>query len=226
MQLNSTALTKLTITAAGRKANLIPKFHNDSPVLHFTDIDLLHKRASGGAKANFFRSRSCFNEGEDFSIIEPRQYVLTATGYQKLSSIFKDPKYQEVQREVITRYYGAEYREGGGGVLTITDPVKMAEFDVKMAEVESRNREADLRRAKMILRTVEDLRGDLTPEELRRLVAAVVELLAGEADMPGIELPGMAETEPTGPKHCEATMEVEPIDLFVPAIVEAKEKDH
>lgn len=99
------------------------KEYNGQRVVTFRDIDIVHERPDGTAKAAFVRNRERFTEGTDFfSIIRKEfrtlyvpneklignpnvsMFLITESGYLMLAKVFDDLAWR-VQRELVNCYF-------------------------------------------------------------------------------------------------------------------------
>ena len=95
-----------------------PKEYSGQRVVTFSDIDLVHGRASGTARKRFADNKERFIEGVDyfvrktdeakkeFGITAPNGlFLLTETGYLMLVKSFTDDLAWTVQRELVNNYF-------------------------------------------------------------------------------------------------------------------------
>lgn len=96
--------------------------YNGQRVVTFKDIDTVHKRKSGTAKASFRRNRKYFQEGTDYIIITRNSKgtlstienvppkgitLLTESGYLMIVKTFTDDLSWQVQRQLVNTYFKA-----------------------------------------------------------------------------------------------------------------------
>ena len=100
--------------------------YNGQRVVTFKDIDTVHKRKPGTAKASFRRNGKYFQEGTDYIIIT-RNYkgtlstienippkgitVLTESGYLMIVKTFTDDLSWKVQRQLVNTYFKVKEQE-------------------------------------------------------------------------------------------------------------------
>lgn len=96
--------------------------YNGQRVVTFKDIDTVHKRKPGTAKASFRRNGKYFQEGTDYIIITRNSKgtlstienippkgitVLTESGYLMIVKTFTDDLSWQVQRQLVNTYFKA-----------------------------------------------------------------------------------------------------------------------
>ena len=97
--------------------------YNGQRVVTFKDIDTVHKRKPGTAKASFRRNGKYFQEGTDYIIITRNSKgtlstienippkgitVLTESGYLMIVKVFTDELAWNVQRQLVNAYFRAK----------------------------------------------------------------------------------------------------------------------
>ena len=116
--INLKGVFKMARIVSANHVILNPKEYSGQRVVTFSDIDLVHGRASGTARKRFADNKERFIEGVDyfvrktdeakkeFGITAPNGlFLLTETGYLMLVKSFTDDLAWTVQRELVNNYF-------------------------------------------------------------------------------------------------------------------------
>mgnify|MGYP002677518704 CR=1 FL=1 len=101
-----------------QNSDITVKEYRGQKVVTFKDIDMVHERPDGTARATFNRNKDRFKEGEDYFVCETYEAkklfnvsapngicLLTEQGYLMLVKPFSDDLSWKVQRELVTSYF-------------------------------------------------------------------------------------------------------------------------
>lgn len=108
------------------------KEYKGQRVVTFKDIDMVHKRPDGTARATFNRNKDHFSLGEDYFVCETHEAkeifgisapngiaLMTEQGYLMLVKPFSDDLAWEVQRQLVKTYFQATKRLSPEDMLRI-----------------------------------------------------------------------------------------------------------
>lgn len=103
-----------------QNSDIAVKEYRGQRVVTFKDVDLVHERADGTARATFNRNKDRFKEGEDYFVCETYEAkelfnvsapngicLLTEQGYLMLVKPFSDDLSWAVQRQLVNGYFKA-----------------------------------------------------------------------------------------------------------------------
>lgn len=103
-----------------QNSDISVKEYRGQRVVTFKDVDLVHERADGTARATFNRNKDRFKEGEDYFVCETYEAkelfnvsapngicLLTEQGYLMLVKPFSDDLSWAVQRQLVNGYFKA-----------------------------------------------------------------------------------------------------------------------
>lgn len=103
-----------------QNSDITVKEYRGQRVVTFKDVDLVHERADGTARATFNRNKDRFKEGEDYFVCETYEAkelfnvsapngicLLTEQGYLMLVKPFSDDLSWTVQRQLVNGYFKA-----------------------------------------------------------------------------------------------------------------------
>lgn len=103
-----------------QNSDIAVKEYRGQRVVTFKDVDLVHERADGTARATFNRNKDRFKEGEDYFVCETYEAkelfnvsapngicLLTEQGYLMLVKPFSDDLSWVVQRQLVNGYFKA-----------------------------------------------------------------------------------------------------------------------
>ena len=101
-----------------QNSDIAVKEYHGQRVVTFKDIDLVHERPDGTARATFNRNKDRFKEGEDYFVCETYEAkelfnvsapngicLLTEQGYLMLVKPFSDDLSWTVQRQLVNGYF-------------------------------------------------------------------------------------------------------------------------
>lgn len=101
-----------------QNSDIAVKEYRGQRVVTFKDVDLVHERADGTARATFNRNKDRFKEGEDYFVCETYEAkelfnvsapngicLLTEQGYLMLVKPFSDDLSWAVQRQLVNGYF-------------------------------------------------------------------------------------------------------------------------